>query len=189
TVSVVREALRIYAQVSEGGIEELGPVEWLGTQAPRINTLLGDVGFDLAEVQSRLSSMVVTVSRSVAGWVLDFGRNLARFIALAFVMLYVAFFFFRDGKGITARVVRAIPLGKGREQELIERFAIVVRGTVKGTVVIGLIQGTLGGLAFWVLGIGAPILWGAIMVVLSILPAVGSGLVWLPAAIILIASG
>lgn len=125
TVSVVREALGGYARVSAGGIEHLAPVEWFETQTPRINAILGDVGIDLAEVRTKVSSAVVTVSRSIASWGLDLGRNLARFIALSFVMLYVAFFFFRDGKTITDRVVRAIPLGKGREALKLARHHVV----------------------------------------------------------------
>ena len=82
--------------------------------------------------------------------------------------------------------MRALPLGDARERFLMRRFAEVSRATIKGTMVVGVVQGTIGGIAFAALGIGAPVLWGAVMAFLSILPAVGSALIWLPAAIILI---
>ena len=72
---------------------------------------------------------------------------------------------------------------------MLARFAEVSRATIKGTLVVGIVQGTIGGIAFAVLGISAPVLWGVVMALLSILPAVGTALVWLPAAIFLIVSG
>jgi predicted PurR-regulated permease PerM len=72
---------------------------------------------------------------------------------------------------------------------MLEKFVSVTRATLKGTVLIGLVQGVLGGLAFWVVGIDGAIFWGTVMTVLSIIPGVGGALVWVPAAIILAATG
>jgi predicted PurR-regulated permease PerM len=83
----------------------------------------------------------------------------------------------------------ALPLGHEREHRLFEKFADVSRATVKGTLVVGVVQGTLGGLFFWILGLNAAVFWGVIMTLLSLLPAVGSALIWGPAAIILLATG
>lgn len=72
---------------------------------------------------------------------------------------------------------------------LFDRFTATVRGAIKGDIVVGLVQGTLGGLIFWVLGMGTPVLWGAVMAVLSLLPAFGTGLVWVPAGAYLLLTG
>jgi predicted PurR-regulated permease PerM len=80
-------------------------------------------------------------------------------------------------------LVRALPLGDERERHLLGRFAEVSRATIKGTLVVGAAQGAIGGIAFAVLGLGAPVLWGVVMALASILPAVGPALVWLPASI------
>jgi predicted PurR-regulated permease PerM len=104
-------------------------------------------------------------------------------------MLYLLFFFLRDGPRILEALIRALPLGDHRERHLLERFAEVSRATIKGTLVVGIVQGTIGGIAFAALGISAPVLWGTVMALLSILPAVGTALVWLPAAIVLIING
>jgi predicted PurR-regulated permease PerM len=104
-------------------------------------------------------------------------------------MLYLLYFFLKDGEQIIETFVRVLPIGDERERLLFSKFAEVSRATIKGTFVVGIIQGTMGGLAFWLLGIDAAVLWGVIMVILSILPAVGSGFVWGPAALILILTG
>jgi predicted PurR-regulated permease PerM len=104
-------------------------------------------------------------------------------------MLYLLFFFLRDGPGILEALIRALPLGDTRERHLLDRFAGVSRATIKGTLVVGIVQGTIGGIAFAMLGISAAVLWGTVMALLSILPAVGTALVWLPAAIVLMATG
>ena len=81
------------------------------------------------------------------------------------------------------------PLASEQKSALFEKFAVVVRAMVKGTILVAVTQGFLGGLIFWILGIHAPVLWGVVMAFLSLLPAVGAGLVWLPVALYLLATG
>jgi predicted PurR-regulated permease PerM len=83
----------------------------------------------------------------------------------------------------------AVPLSADRQRALFAKFAVVVRATVKGNIVVALLQGALGGLIFWLLGIHAPLLWGVLMAFLSLLPAVGAGLVWAPVALYFLATG
>jgi predicted PurR-regulated permease PerM len=104
-------------------------------------------------------------------------------------MLYLLYFFMRDGTKLLDGLVHALPFGDERERHLLERFAAVSRATIKGSLVVGIAQGAIGGILFAVLGIGAPVLWGVVMALLSIVPAVGPALVWLPAAVILIING
>jgi predicted PurR-regulated permease PerM len=118
-----------------------------------------------------------------------FGQDAIRISGLTFLMLYLLFFFLRDGRALLNAMVQALPLGDVRERRLLNKFAEVARATIKGTLVIGLVQGAMGGILFWVLGIEAAVLWGVVMGLLSLLPAVGAALVWIPAAALLIASG
>ena len=87
------------------------------------------------------------------------------------------------------RISKAVPLQGDQKQALFQKFAIVVRAMIKGTIFVAIIQGTLGGLIFWALGIHAPVLWGVMMALLSLLPAVGAAVVWFPVAIYLLATG
>jgi predicted PurR-regulated permease PerM len=104
-------------------------------------------------------------------------------------MLYLLFFLLRDGAALSRRMRDAIPLKTGYLRNLSGKFTTVIRATVKGNIVMAAIQGVLGGLAFWFLGIHAPVLWAVLMAFLSLLPAVGAGLVWGPVALYLLAMG
>jgi predicted PurR-regulated permease PerM len=86
-------------------------------------------------------------------------------------------------------LVKALPLGDERERKLFTKFAEVTRATVKGNIVVAIVQGTLGGIIFALLGIPGALLWGVVMAFLSLIPAVGASLVWLPVSIYLYATG
>lgn len=113
----------------------------------------------------------------------------AGFLLNLFVMLYAMFFFFRDGPKILEKIFYYTPLTHEDEELLLERFTSVTRATIKGTLVIGVIQGALAGLAFWVVGIDGAAFWGTLMVVLSVVPGIGAALIWVPAVIYLFLSG
>lgn len=111
------------------------------------------------------------------------------FVVHFFIFLYTLFFLLMDGPAMIARIKRFVPLPDADRERLFDKFLSVTRATLKGTLVIGAVQGMLGGLAFWVLGISGAIFWGVVMVVFSVLPVVGGALVWVPAAIMLALSG
>lgn len=137
----------------------------------------------------KLSSGLMQGGQLVATHALEVGQNTFQFLINFAVMLYLLFFLLRDGQSIARTIGRAIPMQAGHTEFLRKKFATVVRATVKGNVVIALIQGALGGLAFWVLGISGALFWGVVMAVLSLLPAIGAALIWAPVAIYLLATG
>jgi predicted PurR-regulated permease PerM len=116
-------------------------------------------------------------------------RATAVFIFHFFVLLYTMFFFLTDGPGLLRTVLAYLPLTEVDKQRMLEKFVSVTRATLKGTILIGVAQGVLGGLAFWAAGLDGAIFWGTVMTVLSIIPGVGGALIWVPAAIILISTG
>ncbi|MDB5763612.1 MAG: family transporter [Herminiimonas sp.] len=95
----------------------------------------------------------------------------------------------RDGASLAARIKQAIPLSPEQKRYLFTKFITVIRATVKGNIVVAALQGTLGGLIFWILGIQGALLWGVLMAFLSLLPAIGAGLVWGPVAIYFLLTG
>ena len=111
------------------------------------------------------------------------------FLFHLFIFLYTMFFFLLDGNKLLRLILYYLPLEDEAEARMLERFTSVTRATLKGTAVIGLIQGGLAGLAFFVIGIDGALFWGTIMAVLSIIPGVGTALIWVPAAIILVFEG
>jgi predicted PurR-regulated permease PerM len=144
---------------------------------------------DLAAVQRKLVTALAASSQQITAQAFSVGQNTLEFLLNFFVMLYLLFFLLRDGKQIAAIATRALPLAPRHTQRVIGHFATVVRATVKGNVAVALVQGALGWLAFWALGITGALLWGAVMALLSLLPAVGAGLVWGPVAIYLLVTG
>ena len=106
-----------------------------------------------------------------------------------FVILYTMYFFFMDGDRLMEKILYYLPLEDSQERRMLERFTSVARATLKGTAVIGILQGGLAGAAFAVAGIPSAVFWGVIMVVLSVIPGIGTALVWVPAAILLGAAG
>ncbi|MGH7795266.1 MAG: AI-2E family transporter [Candidatus Binatia bacterium] len=144
---------------------------------------------NLGLMQERLSSGLMKTSQFLATQALSIGQNTFDLIVNLFIVLYLLFFLLRDGDGLTRRIREAIPLYPEQQRDLFNKFTAVIRATIKGTVVVAIMQGALGGLIFWVLGVHAAVLWAALMAVLSLLPAVGSALVWLPVAIYFLVTG
>ena len=144
---------------------------------------------DFASIQERLSTSAAEGGKAMAGKALAFGQNTLEFVVAFFVMLYVLFFLLRDGDALMLRMKAAIPLAPERQDALLSKFGVVVRASVKGNVVVAILQGALGGLIFWIMGVHAPLLWAVVMAVLSLLPAVGTALVWGPVAIYFLAPG
>ena len=145
----------------------------------------------LRPYQEQLVQKVGEAAGFLGGWVVDGLADItaatARIIFLLFVMLYAMFFFLKDGQGVLQKILYYLPLSDDDEKRMLDRFVSVTRAMVKGTFLIGIVQGGLAGLAFWAVGIPSAAFWGTVMAVLSIVPGIGSGLVWLPAAIYLLA--
>jgi predicted PurR-regulated permease PerM len=143
----------------------------------------------LGEIQQRLTSFVGRASQIIASRLLSIGQGTAQLVVSLGVMLYVLFFLFRDGRSLAAKIRNASPLSLHHTNHILNKFSSVVKATVKGNVIIALIQGAIGGVAFYFLGIPAALLWGVFMAILSLLPAVGAAIVWGPVAAFLFLSG
>jgi predicted PurR-regulated permease PerM len=182
--ALTRESAALYQRVTSGEIDARAPLTWATQQMPIVNDLLDRAGIQPDTITGWLSSAAVVVSRFIAARALTIGQN-AVVLAIQFVlMLYLVFFFIRDGAALLERAVHMLPIGDQRERKLFTKFAEVSRATLKGTVVVGIVQGALGGITFGLLGIEGAVPC-AVMTVLSILPAVGASPVWIPAALAL----
>ena len=143
----------------------------------------------MAEVEERLAKFGAQASQFLATKAVDVGSNTLQFVVGFGVMLYLLFFLLRDGSLLAARIRDAVPLDPMHKRMLAVKFTTVIRATVKGNIAVAAVQGALGGLIFWILGIQGPVLWGVIMAFLSLLPAVGAALIWAPVAIYFFATG
>ena len=141
------------------------------------------------EILTRVGDVVDTVGSFLVSSLSGATRGTATFIFHFLMLLYTMFFLLMDGPAMLRKSLQHLPLRDEDTRLMTSRFMSVTRATVKGTIVIGIIQGTLAGLAFWAVGIPNTLFWTVVMVVLSILPVNGGALVWVPACIILAATG
>ncbi len=187
--SLVSEGLGIYQQIQDGEIKPGEYIDQVNKSFPAIQALLAQFDVSFSEIRDRVVSLFVGGSQFLAKQALGVGQNTFQFFLGLALMVYLAFFLLRDGSKLVDLLIRALPLGDERERLLFAKFAEVTRATVKGNLLIAIIQGALGGFIFWILGIGGALLWGVVMAIFSLLPAVGAALVWVPAAIYLAAVG
>ena len=189
--SLIQEASHIYERMRTGQLD-IGSYfqqilaalpSWVVGQLDRLGLL------SLTELQEKLSSIAVQGSQFVATRALNIGQNTFQFLVSFGIMLYLLFFLLRDGSALGRRIRHALPLEEHHKRDLSQKFITVIRATVKGNIVVAATQGMLGGFIFWALSIQGPVLWGVLMAFLSLLPAIGAGLIWIPVAIYFFATG
>ncbi|PIG09227.1 AI-2E family transporter [Comamonas sp. 26] len=191
SLSLIKETAAIYDRINSGNLSAGSYVEQVFNALPSWMTPWMDklhLG-TLAEIQNKLSNIALQVSKLAATKAVGLGQNTLGFVVGFGVMLYLIFFLLRDGKALVARIWVATPLAPDHKRELATKFITVIRATVKGNLAVAAAQGALGGLIFWILGIQGAVLWAVVMAFLSLLPAVGAGLVWGPVAIYFFATG
>jgi len=151
--------------------------------------LLGQLLPAETNVAAKLGEFAATVGQFLANSMVDVTRGTAAFFLQLFVMLYAMYYFLTGGRTVLDRIVSVIPLDEEASRRLVSQFVSVTRAVLKGSVIIGVIQGVLAGVAFWMAGIQGWAFWTTVMIVLSVIPAVGSALIWIPAVVYLLASG
>jgi len=144
---------------------------------------------DSQALTGKIAQGAAAASQRIAGQALNIGQNTFEFVVSFGLMLYLLYFLLRDGRSLSSTIRNALPLAKPHTQFLLDKFATVIRATIKGNIVVALVQGIIGGVTLWALGVQGALLLGVLMVFLSLLPAVGAGLVWLPVAIYFLATG
>lgn len=186
---VVREAITLYQTAGQQIPDllkrgEAGPLARLKALPFLRNLRLEQIDWDstLKDAVSSAGSFMATVINKTS-------RGTIQIVITLFTTLFTMFYFFRDGKDLLRRLRFLIPLDRQYKNAIATRFASVARATVKGTMAIALVQGTLSGLTLWIFGVGSPFLWGVVATFLSIIPLIGAWLVLYPAAFIQIATG
>ncbi|ASL27673.1 AI-2E family transporter [Azotobacter chroococcum] len=188
---LIQEGVTLYTQLEAGEIDFAGLLEDFKARLPEpLQRLLSRFGLDSQHgLRDRIATAAMQGSQFFATQAFNIGQNTFQFILGFFVMLYLLFFFLRDGTVLVTQIREAIPLSEMKKSRLFQRVTCVVQATIKGSIVVAVIQGTLGGVIFAVLGIPRALLWGVAMAFLSFLPALGTGLIWGPVALYLLLSG
>jgi predicted PurR-regulated permease PerM len=188
--AVTQEVSAAYSSLSEKSAEGGGWEPYVAQKLEKPMEVVGrylDLSSidPLAEIRGRLEQLSSWMVHS-AGQVL---RNLGTFFFDAGVSFFTLFFLFREGRRIRLTAAAALPLDASRVEELFNRISETIVANVYGVLAVAIVQGFLLGAALWALGVHSPVLWGMITAVCSLVPVVGTALVWLPAALILLATG
>ncbi|MDH6590908.1 putative PurR-regulated permease PerM [Variovorax sp. TBS-050B] len=190
-VSLVQEVTQVTQKIRSGQINFAAYFQQILNAMPQSLRSIFDrfaLG-DMEAWQTRISAGAAQGSQLIASQALTIGQNTFDFLVSFFVMLYLLYFLVRDGASLSKTMREAVPLAQPHTEYLLNKFTTVIRATVKGNVAVAIAQGTIGGLAFWFLGVQGALLWAVLMAFLSLLPAVGAALIWAPVAVYFLATG
>ena len=154
-----------------------------------INQLIAWSGLSINDLIEKADDFLISASKMLYQSVSTISANVINFFVSLFIFVYLTFFFLRDGDKILQHCMDAFPMKNEDESYLLDQFQKTTRATIKGTVMVALAQGFLGYLTLLLIGINGALIWGAVMALLSIVPAVGTVLVWLPIALVLFLNG
>jgi predicted PurR-regulated permease PerM len=191
TASLAREASVVYQHIDSGDWNPAVYLRGLFDALPDWVTALleraGVADFDI--LQQQVTAALAQGSRFIATQAFSIGLDTFTFVARLGVTLYLSFFLIRDGDELAQLAEKALPIPLQYKPELVGKFMTVVRATVKGSLLVAAIQGTLGGIAFWFLDVKGALLWAVLMAFLSLLPMIGASLVWMPVAVYFLLAG
>ena len=161
---------------------------------PDENPLCGFISYigdflDEPKVKYHLQNTLERVTSYIIDTASDLVFSIPRFVLNFFVMIFSLFYLFKDGPGVISDLKRILPLRDVYKRHLFDKFGKVTFAIVYGYMVIALLQGFLGGLGFFIFGVSSPIIWGIVMAFAALIPFVGTGIVWLPAALFKLFSG
>lgn len=187
---IVTEGAAVYQRIENSNFDLGATLGWLEQLVPQeVWHWVQGLGVDLGSITERIQTAVMRGGQFALSLLVGAGQNAASFVMNFFLMIYLLYFILRDGEEMYRKVFAMVPLPSDQKQRLFTKFAEVSIATLKGTFVVGVTQGTLGGLIFFLLGINGAVFWGAVMALVSVVPALGAALVWVPAAIFLVIGG
>ncbi|WP_332769421.1 AI-2E family transporter [Pseudomonas koreensis] len=191
SVLLVQEGATVYKNIESGELDIAAYLaQFKHSLPPYFQHLLDRFGMgELDSLREKIVKAAMQGSQVLATQAFSFGQGTFEFVVSFFIMLYLLFFFLRDGPELARKMRTAVPLEENHKRRLQLKFNRVVRATVKGNVLVAVTQGALGGAIFWFLDIPSALLWAVLMAFLSLLPAVGAGIVWAPVAVYFLLSG
>ncbi len=182
---LVKETIELYGELGDKGGQISGGVQaavnWIK------HSSLGELTIDENFWIEKVSEVATLATNLLLSGIRSFTENSLTFLLMFVIMLYALFYFIRDGAKILRKAMRLFPLGDKHEVMFYNKFTSAARAAIKGTLVIGLVQGGLGTLLFFAVGIKGALIWGTAMMLFSIL--IGAYFIWVPAGLIMLALG
>lgn len=183
---IVNQSINLYQSITAEDVQKTIDVanDWLGDTpvGSYLEAARDELPTHISNIAKKASTLIFTSIKSIT-------QNSFRFVLMLFVMFYTLFYFLKDGENILRRLMHFVPLGDEYETMLYERFTSTTRATLKSTIIVGGIQGILSSILFWITGIQGAFIWGVVMVIIAIIPAVGPSIILLPAGITMLLLG
>lgn len=189
TLALVNQAIAVAGDIETGNLNTTVLIDYVDDNVPSIQNYLNSYGLSTDDIRLRVNEAAAQLGQLAGGWALSVGGSILNILIQFSLVVYLLYFFLKDGSEINRILIDTIPMGDVRERTLFRRFAQVARATLKGTLIVAFVQGAIGGILFAALGIPAALLWGVAMMLLALLPVGGSAIIWVPAAIILFIQG
>lgn len=189
---VASQALELYSSVNQG-LQSGHLWQWVSGKVTRFQDYLTHLNLPLPPEQIKLEQIVQTVLTRASQFIYTNAVGLIKgFTSFFFdlvLVLFIAFFMFLHGEDFIEEVKKLSPLDESHNREILEEMEVTIKATLRGTVVVALVQGILGGVGFFLFGVPQAAFWGTVMVPAAVIPMVGSAIIWGPAALYLIFTG
>ncbi|MDJ0978237.1 MAG: AI-2E family transporter [Erythrobacter sp.] len=188
---VVAQALDLLDSVRESQLDIATSINALFDGLPKVvqDYIVDNDLNNIATLQERVEEFFGAILSFIASQAISIGGGALNFVLSFGVGLYVTFFLLRDGNRIGETILRSMPVEREIADRLAARFLGIVRAVIKGSGVVGLVQGTLGAITMFIAGVQSALLLGVLMAILALIPAVGTALVWVPVGVALLLSG
>ena len=181
--AITNELFKIVSMLESGGFEIRS-----SSIIPSIENTIKLIGLNIDDIYKQLNQFVYSLSQLTYTTLMRITENIFSFIVSSLIMIYLLFFFLKDGENIINSCISVFPMDDAHERYLLDQFHQVTKVTIKGTFIVAFVQGFLGFIILSILNIQGAILWGFLMALFSILPGIGTAIVWLPITIFLIYS-
>lgn len=183
-----KESVDLYASINNNQSSIINTtknvVSWIQN-----NPITDKLNINEQAITDKLTEITTTITNFVFTTAKNITQNSFTFLAMFILMFYTLFFFLKDGEKILRRLAHLSPLGEKYEEMMYAKFTSTARAVLKGTMVIGIMQGSLTGITFYLVGIQGALVWGIITTFFSVIPGFGSYIIWLPAVLIMLVTG
>ena len=184
---VIKESKEVYTFLASNNDNNSG--EFVKKYEVKIKNSVESMNLDYEKIKEKSVKTFKESLSYIINKSLDIGKDTLSIVISFMLTMYIMFYLFRDGEIFLKKISHVLPLGNGNEQKAFLKFSLIIKSIFKGSLVVALIQGILGGLLFYIVGIKAVLLWTVIMIILSIIPALGPPIIIMPAIVIMLLSG
>ena len=185
---LVKQSVDLYSSL-DGNQTKIGEIVRQTSDWIKHSSVVVKLNIDEAFWTEKISQATQFITGFVFNSIKSITQNSLTFVVMFIIMLYTLFYFLRDGEKLLRKLMHLCPLGDQKEKTLYDKFTKTTYATLKSILIVGAIQAGLGTVLFLLTGVQGALIWGVVMLMLSVIPALSAAIVWCPAGIIMLATG